>query len=149
MTCGEKTESSDFIVRSQTNFSSASFFVRILLPADTASRLWLRNAYGRGRPRPSHDCHCEDKFHQRRALGDARRNLYSRERALKSSKVRATGNLTLNFEILNLLFAAQETLGDAHERVQEVDDRHLRRARRAGQRGRNNLGDLYAESGQT
>ena len=32
---------------------------------------------------PSHANHCEDKFHQRRALGDARRNLYSRERALK------------------------------------------------------------------
>ena len=34
---------------------------------------------------PSHASHCEDKFHQRRALGDARRNLYSRERALISS----------------------------------------------------------------
>ena len=56
---------------------------------------------------PSHANHCEDKFHQRRALGDARRNLYSRERALKSSKVRALGNLNLNFEISNLLFAAQ------------------------------------------
>ena len=34
----------------------------------------------------------------------------SRERALKSSKVRATGNLSLNFKIVNLLFAAQVTL---------------------------------------
>ena len=32
---------------------------------------------------------------------------YSRERALKSSKVRALRNLNLNFEISNLLFAAQ------------------------------------------
>ena len=35
---------------------------------------------------------------------------YSRERALKSSKVRALWNLNLNFKILNLLFAAQITL---------------------------------------
>ena len=34
---------------------------------------------------------------------------YSRERALKGSKVLALGNLNLNFKILNLLFAAQAT----------------------------------------
>ena len=32
---------------------------------------------------------------------------YSRERALKSSKIRALGNLNLNFKISNLFFAAQ------------------------------------------
>ena len=41
---------------------------------------------------------------------------YSRERALKSSKVRAIGNLNLNFEISNLLFAAQKTLQDRRGR---------------------------------
>ena len=55
---------------------------------------------------PSHASHCEDKFHQRRALGDARRNLYSRERALilwnNISIFRALGNLKLKFDISNL-----------------------------------------------
>ena len=81
-------------------FSSASS----IRQDTTASRLWLRNVYGRGRPRPSHDCHCEDKFHQRRALGDAPRSLYSRERARQKnvfckicSFLRSEVNIELNF----------------------------------------------------
>ena len=44
---------------------------------------------------------------------------YSRERALKSSEVRALGNLTLNFEILKLLFAAQRTEDDHQDTKHE------------------------------
>ena len=79
---------------------------------------------------PSHASHYEDKFHQRRALGDARRNLSltTSEDSPPQTTHRPTvddmflrpfrsffnfpmlsGILNPNFEISKLFFAAQET----------------------------------------
>ena len=83
---------------------------------------------------------------------------YSRERALKSSKVRAIGNLNLNFKFLNRLnrlFAAQPTVEarGRHPRpgLRGRGPRGRRRSRgprppRGGRRGRHRGAHRYLKS---
>ena len=77
---------------------------------------------------------------------------YSRERAIRSSKVRALGNLNLNFKTSKLLFAAQGTARRSPWAASR--SRLSSRPASGGTPGRGrartcHLGDLYTESGQT